>query len=561
MKVSSDRLYQYVCEDLSDFLSDAPERGSKAYAACALKDSLLKKYIEEGVQRTSADAKALELFLKVNEELISEPRAPERLIDQYLMGELRSSLHRFWHQSYGDPLVSSLTDLFLEGRVGPGSSLGSPENDFYTKLFNCKLTTTNRTLYESYRSSSTRSVLHCTAERNRVSMHGDCEEVRHSKLLFVPKRNDISRTICVEPSLNMFYQLGLARVLERRLRQVYAIDLSVQPDLNREMARLGSIDGSYSTIDLSSASDSLSVGVLKAILPRDFFSWLMALRTPSTKLPDGRVVELRMISTMGNGFTFPLETIIFASVVDAAYRVSGLKLQRNSVGRHGNFAVFGDDIIVKKQCFSAVTRLLWLLGFSVNTSKTFFEGPFRESCGADWFLGQPVRGVYIKTLRTLQDRYVAINLLNDWSAQTGISLSRSVGYLLEGVKRLFISPLCGLDQGIHVPLSMADGSFRYDRNGSFRFRIYMPKTYQIRIKEDGTFSGHWRALRPNYEGLELSAVHGYIRSHTITLRQRVIRYEVKGCTLPVWDEMQLTRSYRRFSFTRWGTAVYLNLYK
>lgn len=560
MKCSSDRLYQYVLEDLSDFLSDAPERTSRQYAASALKESLLKKYLEGDTTSREADTKALRLFESVNESLISAHREPETLMDQHLLGELKSSLDRFWFLSGTDSLVTDLDDLFIEGRVGPGSSLGAKSTDFYTKLFDSKLTTTSFHLYNHYRKMSQRTELHSSAEKLRLERFGDCDIVEHSKLLFVPKRNDISRTICVEPSLNMFYQLGFARILERRLNQVFSINLSSQPDFNRELARRGSIDNSFSTIDLSSASDSLSIGVLRSILPKGFFSWLMALRTPNTRLPDGRSVGLRMISTMGNGFTFPLETIIFSSVVESAYRVSGIPLRRNTAGSAGNFAVFGDDIVSDTNCTSKILRLLHLLGFSVNRSKTFVEGPFRESCGADWFLGQPVRGVYIKTLKTQQDRYVAINLLNDWSATTGISLSRSVQYLLESVRRVLVPPHTGLDEGIHVPLSMSERP-RFDRNGAFKYHSFKPAPFQIRIKEDGTFSGRWKTKDPNFPGLELSAVAGYLRSQAITLRQRVIRYVMKKGVTPYWDHVPLTRSYRRFCFTRWGTAVYLNIYK
>lgn len=570
MKISSERLYQCVLDDISSSIQmeGAPESNWRTASAVALRDSLLKKYIEGEKTSPLADQKALELFLKVNGELIGSPRTPETLLDQHLLGELKASLDRFWYKTATDSLVGNLRDLFIRGRVGPGSSLGAQENDFYTKLFDCKLTTTSRLLYDTYRAGSKVTYLHSIAEAHRAEVHGPFELVKHSKLLFVPKRNDISRTICVEPNLNMFFQLGLANIIEQRLRQVYALDLTTQPEFNRELARQGSIDGSYATIDLSSASDSLSIGVLRDILPRDFFNWLDILRTPSTKLPDGRTVQLNMISTMGNGFTFPLETLIFAAVVDSAYRVDGTVLRRNQRLERGNpeavslkvgnFAVFGDDIIVRTSVVPKVLRLLWLLGFSVNREKTFVEGPFRESCGADFFNGRFVRGVYIKTLRSQQDRYIAINLLNDWTATTGIQLCRTVQYLLESVKWVLVSPSLGLDAGLHVPLSMAKP--RMDRNGSFKLRCFFPKPRVIYFR-GRSFSGTWRKRVPNLHGLELASVAGYVRSQSISLRQRGSRYVMKGCVLPFWDRIQLTRSWRRFSFTRWETAVYLNLFK
>jgi hypothetical protein len=535
-----------------------------------LRDSLLKKYVESGLTSPQADQKALELFLDVNKELLTSHREPETLMDQHLLGELKASLDRFWYRSGTDTLVASLHDLFLAGHVGPGSSLGSPDNDFYTKLFNCRLTTTSKLLYDTYRAGSHIQSLHSFAEARRAEVHGPYDLADHSKLLFVPKRNDISRSICVEPNLNMFFQLGLAKILESRLRQVYSIDLSTQPDFNRELARQGSINGSYATIDLSSASDSLSIGVLESILPVSFMNWLKILRTPNTRLPDGRTVQLRMISTMGNGFTFPLETLIFAAVVDSAYRVDGTSLRRNQrveagdlvsdriTEKVGNFAVFGDDIIVQTAVVRKVLRLLWLLGFSVNRDKTFIEGPFRESCGHDYLHGHFVRGVYIKTLQTQQDRYIAINLLNDWSATTGIQLCSTIQYLRQTVRWVVVSPLLGLDAGIHVPLHMAKP--RLDRNGSFKVRFFCTKPRQIHIKERG-FSKAWCRRDFNLYGLELAFIAGYIRSHMLSLRQRRAHYAMKSCILPVWDRVQLTRSWRRFSFTRWETAVHLNLFQ
>jgi len=244
----------------------------------------------------------------------------------------------------------------------------------------------------------------------------------------------------------MYYQLGFGRILEQRLLH-WGINLRTQPKLNRELAYQGSISGEYSTIDLSSASDSLSVGVLRQILPPQFMRWLMLLRTPSVELPSGDKLRLNMISTMGNGFTFPLETTIFSAVVRAVIKVSGDKPTA------GTWSVFGDDIILRTKYTPDCLRLLDLLGFTVNSSKTFVEGPFRESCGRDYYRGVDVRGVYIKSLKSPQDRYVAINKLNDWTATTGISLPSAVQYLLKSVKRALVSPFEGLDAGIQVPIS------------------------------------------------------------------------------------------------------------
>jgi len=534
MKCSSELLYSHVLSDLAPYLTKqgAPERSTREFASEQLTLSLFKKFVGDISKSKQADSRALELFLKVNEDLPQSLRPVESLRDQLLVGELKRSLDSFWFRDGTTPLVGCLHDIFLRGRVGPGSSIGVSEPCFYTKLFASTLTTTSSLLYSSYRASlDSCSYLHSDAENNRYECWGEAKVVEHSLLSFVPKRTDISRTICTEPNLNMYYQLGLGQILEDRLREIYAINLSSQPSFNCELARLGSINGNYATIDLSSASDSMSLGVLREILPRGFYSWLVSLRTPTARLPDGRTVPLKMVSTMGNGFTFPLETIVFTAVVDACYRVCGVPFVRNTKD-HGNWAVFGDDIIVRRECFSAVRRLLYLLGFSVNDAKTFAEGPFRESCGGDFYNGSPCRGVYIKDLSSPQDRYVAINLLNQWSALHGIFLSKSIEYLCRTVRRVLIPPTFGLDQGIHCHRSELD-RIQYDNNGAFKFLCYQPVSRRIKINYDGSSTLDSRNSS-NLSGLELSAIAGYLRSGQVILRQRVTRYRLKRCVSPNW---------------------------
>jgi len=157
---------------------------------------------------------------------------------------------------------------------------------------------------------------------------------------------------------------------------------------------------------------------------------------------------------MGNGFTFPLETAIFACAVEAVYKVFGRKLKKSNLprGRFGNFGVFGDDIICESDKATHVIRLLELLGFTTNASKSFVIGPFRESCGGDYYKGFPVRGVYIKDLGTMASRYVAINRLNSWTAMTGISLSHTMDVLLKKVRLLPVPLHENDDAGIKVSM-------------------------------------------------------------------------------------------------------------
>lgn len=212
--------------------------------------------------------------------------------------------------------------------------------------------------------------------------------VRADRLSFVPKKATESRCISVGPTLNVYYQLGVGGSIRSRLNQ-FGLLLEESQDIHRSLARSGSLKGHLSTIDLRSASDTLSYYVIKYLLPLDWFARLDSLRTKFTTV-DKRTLRLEKFSAMGNGYTFELETLVFSSVCRAVAEIAGVTLNAD------NFSVYGDDIIIPVEISKSVIGALKYLGFSINLEKSFLRGPFRESCGGDFFEGVPVRGVYLK---------------------------------------------------------------------------------------------------------------------------------------------------------------------
>jgi hypothetical protein len=85
---------------------------------------------------------------------------------------------------------------------------------------------------------------------------------------------------------------------------------------------------------------------------------------------------------MGSGHTFPLQTVLFYSIVKAVVELMGSNAKVN---------VYGDDIIFPSQYSWYVVTALRNLGFSINDDKSFVDGPFRESCGGDYHTGVDVR--------------------------------------------------------------------------------------------------------------------------------------------------------------------------
>lgn len=223
--------------------------------------------------------------------------------------------------------------------------------------------------------------------------HGELSFVRGNRFTTVPKTAKTDRSIAVEPSLNIFYQLGLGRTLRRRLRRTTGWDLLSAQEIHRQVAKESSVSREYCTLDLSNASDTVSRNLVKLLLPHHWFTRLDELRSSLT-LIEGRWVMLEKFSSMGNGFTFELETILFAALACVVSRQHGYKGLLGS-----DVFVYGDDIIVKNDVARALESVLRFCGFELNEEKSFFDDcPFRESCGGDYFLGEDVRPYFLKEL-------------------------------------------------------------------------------------------------------------------------------------------------------------------
>jgi hypothetical protein len=214
--------------------------------------------------------------------------------------------------------------------------------------------------------------------------HSDPKTIRGNRFTTVPKDGLKDRGICIEPSLNVGFQLSIGRYLKERL-EIAGINLRIGQDLHRSRAAWGSRTGLFATIDLSNASDTVSLELVRCLLPSNWFDLLFSLRSPKTLLK-GQWYRLEKFSSMGNGFTFELETLIFAALAEACADEMNTGF---SLGRE--ILVYGDDIIVPTKLAEAVVACLKFCGFTPNPRKTFLTGSFRESCGGDYFDGLPVR--------------------------------------------------------------------------------------------------------------------------------------------------------------------------
>jgi hypothetical protein len=550
MHFNADEFHQNLHKDLGHIidmdLNWSIDDSPKEVACYRLKESLLKKF--NNSDRPSSDAcdAALKKFLAVNERLRDwEVRATNDW-EAELLSEFKIQVSNFWYRDAcgTEPLLEDWLRVFLRGRVGPGASLLATGADVYRKLF-CSPLSATPGLPDIWESCVTRCPQFLEAYCDPAWV-GGTQVVDHNKLSFVNKTVHIARTICTEPQINMWFQLGVGDILHDRLKAWYGIDFSIQPEVNRRLALIGAQKGQLSTIDLESASDSMSLGMLKWALPRSFWNVLMKLRCRSSCLPDGSKVELSMVSTMGNGFTFPLQTTIFACAVRATYkylRQSGLidfSDQFKGPSRLRNAAVFGDDIIVHKSVTRHLVRLLELLGFVVNGSKTFVEGPFKESCGVDYFYDTDVRPFYLKRLASLQDAFVAINGLNRWSSKFGVPLRHCVRYIVDCFPKVVRCPVPLHEDdsaGLHLPrLRSTNVEIRREHSVElYRYTASVPEFFGYKVDVDKESLIYAEEAPYNPQGLYIAFLHGSIRGYRVSVRQTPVRYITKRRVTPTWD--------------------------
>lgn len=204
----------------------------------------------------------------------------------------------------------------------------------------------------------------------------------------VPKDGRKDRPIAKEQVGNIYLQLGVGMMIRRRLR-LLGIDLNHQQLRNRSAALKGSADKKSFTIDLSAASDTVGYDLVKALMPPDWFQLLDSLRAPWGVLPNGEAFLYRKFSSMGNGFTFELETILFLAICKGVSKSFGHPTDR--------WEVFGDDIIGPDYLYDTTRSYLCYSGFIVNSEKSFRSGQhIRESCGVDAFNGIDIRPFFVK---------------------------------------------------------------------------------------------------------------------------------------------------------------------
>lgn len=260
---------------------------------------------------------------------------------------------------------------------------------------------------------------------NLHSKNGGVTFQKGNSICFVPKNAKTDRVIAIEPGLNLWLQKGLGVMIKRRLKR-FGIDLNTQEN-NQRLAKLASHDGNLATIDFSSASDSISTEVVRSLLPFDWFRVLDNVRSRMRLNPDGSTQMWNKFSSMGNGFTFELESLIFYAVACCSSNSDDIK----------DISVFGDDVILPVSAMGTFSTVVEFLGFLVNRKKSFSSSAFRESCGSHYFAGEDVKPLYLKEkIKNVQAVYKLANSIRLYAHRRNhyfgcdAKFRRSVEYLV-----------------------------------------------------------------------------------------------------------------------------------
>lgn len=236
-------------------------------------------------------------------------------------------------------------------------------------------------------------------------------EVDGNHVLAVPKNYKTDRSIAKEPCMNVYIQKGIGHTIRHRLKSVGV--LLDDQTVNQRSAQLGSSSGQLATIDLSMASDTVSAMVVRALLPSDWLEALEMCRSLKGRLPSGKWITYQKFSSMGNGFTFELESLLFWAICQTCRSFLVDEVDTS-------IRVYGDDLVVPTDiCESVITRLQEA-GFKPNPDKTWTTGPYRESCGKHYFSGVDVSPFYVRRpVLKLSDLFLLHNNIRRWLWRLG----------------------------------------------------------------------------------------------------------------------------------------------
>jgi hypothetical protein len=235
---------------------------------------------------------------------------------------------------------------------------------------------------------------------------------RPVKVISVPKTLKTPRLIAEEPTCMMYVQQAIWQFLKKAIESKklshgvqnvgYGLTGFTHQEPNQLLAREGSLRGELATLDLSEASDRVSNQLVREMVAQypHVAKGIDACRSRKADVRGKGVVRLAKFASMGSALTFPMEAMVFTTVVFLGIEkaLNRRLTLRDVLSLKGVVRVYGDDIIVPVDFVRSVVQELEAYGFKVNADKSFWTGRFRESCGKEYYAGEDVSIVRVREL-------------------------------------------------------------------------------------------------------------------------------------------------------------------
>jgi len=315
----------------------------------------------DGYSVAKSDGNSLELFLRLR-----------------LIHSARQTL---------DKLFADFDPMDIIPRHGPGAVATRQQLSDKYRWTNISANITDVYHLDAYFFASVGHV--CDTYRDFASLK---EEDLPARVVLVPKDSRGPRLISCEPVDYQWIQQGLGSALVRHLESHPLSREHVRfssQRTNQLGALLGSSTGKYVTLDLKEASDRVSVELVRLLYPKHLLRCLLACRSSSTVLPNGKILKLQKFAPMGSSLCFPIMATTIWAILHAG---------APDTYTADRIVVYGDDVIVPTAYAVNAIEQLESFGLKINHDKSCTSGLFRESCGTDAFNGAEVTPVRFRTV-------------------------------------------------------------------------------------------------------------------------------------------------------------------
>lgn len=387
-----------------------------------------------------------------------------------------------------------------------------------------------------------------------------------TKCSLVPKDFKGPRLISSESTATQYLQQGQMKLIMRYVDTHWLMSKSIKfkdQTFNQSKCSTAYEDG-VATLDLSNASDTVSAALVWYLLSEvpTLRSQLFATRSQYMSVR-GSLVRLTAFSPMGSAVCFPVETLVFWSLTMASVRhvqsswSDGLKdpTLPSESEMASAIAVFGDDILVPDYALAVLIGTLSEVGCEVNESKTCFQTPFRESCGAEYFNNTDV--AIIRNRRYYYDdrkEFISIPVLLDLQRKFFLCGLYNTAALLRRWAEEVQPIITQRPEGVSILLDCGSVILSLNRHGQkfvlvgdrlgYRFRVRVDSSYYQVLRNSSTAvpSEFGRVLRDSGSFDKICCAFGFDASLGRGVRTRYNKdYQRWECRLPCF--FQQTREW------------------